>query len=197
MFEKEIMKQMDSIEYGFPDENGVNILIANPKKYDAEFNDFYYLQTPEELLKSRCGTCFEQVELERKLFKEAKIPVQTFFICTYDNENLPSHTFLTYEQNEKFYWFEHSWYKEKGIHEYPNLRELLLDVKHKFISSHNTSKEAFTFVYEYQSPPTHISCDAFYAYMEKQKLIKLNKPLYFYHIVNKNANLEKELGSKM
>lgn len=43
---------MDSIEYGFKDENGENIINANPQKWDDEFYKFYYLQTPDELKKS-------------------------------------------------------------------------------------------------------------------------------------------------
>ena len=49
-----IMNLMDSIEYGFKDENGENIINANPQKWEDEFYKFYYLQTPDELLKSKC-----------------------------------------------------------------------------------------------------------------------------------------------
>lgn len=195
MIETEIMQIMDNIEYGFPDELGRNLLEMNPQKYEEEFYEFYYLQTPKELLKSKCGTCWEQVELERNLFEEKRLQVKTYFICTYDKENLPSHTFLTYEKNEKHYWFEHSWGIYKGIHEYESELELLLDIKKKFLKSHNANKEAYTFVYEYQRPSYHLSCDRMYAYMETQKLIKLNAPLYFYHVVNKTADIKKGLLS--
>ncbi len=195
MIEQEIMQIMDTIAYGFPDKKGANILEENPEKYEDAFRDFYYLQTPEELLQSKCGVCFCQVELERKLFLEKELQVKTYFICTYDKENLPSHTFLTYESHGKFYWFEHSWGEYRGIHEYDTLKELLLDVKKKFINSHEASRDAYTFVYEYQKPPFHINCDGFYAYMETQKLMKLNEPLYFYHIIDKTADMKKGILS--
>lgn len=195
MIKQEIMKIMDTIAYGFPDKEGANILEENPEKYDAEFKEFYYLQTPEELMQSKCGVCFCQVELERKLFRDQDISVKTYFICTYDGDNLPSHTFLTYQEKEKYYWFEHSWGDYRGIHEYSSLKELLLDVRKKFINSHEVSKDAYTFVYQYEAPSKHLSCDAFYGFMETQKLMKLNEPLYFYHVIDKEADMKKGILS--
>lgn len=188
---KKIMDIMNTISYGFLDEEGNNLLDTNPENWDEKI----YLLKPEELLEKKFGVCFDQVELERKLFESEGINVQTFFICTYDNDNLPSHTFLTYHDNNFFYWFEHSWFKYQGIHQYSTLKELLLDVKEKFIASHDASKNAYTFVYEYQKPPFHINCYEFYQYMETQKLMKLNEPLYFYHVVDKDADLSKGLLS--
>lgn len=190
-----IMDIMDEIEYGFKDEFGNNI-IDDSFKWDNEFNNFYYLQTPQELLKSKCGVCWDQVELERYLFSKNNIEVKTYFIYIVDNDNLPSHTFLVYGGNNKYYWFEHSWGIYKGIHEYENLQELLLDVKEKFIKSHNyVYKNSFTFIYEYEKPNNHITCDEFYKYIETQKLIKIDKPLYFYHLVNKESDISKGLIS--
>lgn len=190
-----IMEIMNTIEYGFKDTNGKNILEVNPKKYDEEFYDFYYLLSPDELLGKKCGVCWDQVELERKLFSDIKVQVKTYFICIYDGDNLPSHTFLTYKDNNKYYWFEHSWNKYCGIHEYDTLESLLLDVKDKFIQSNLEFDSTNTFVYEYQPPKYHTKFLEFYNYIETQKLVKLNKPLYFYHLVSKQANLEKGLMS--
>ena len=185
-----IMNLMDSIEYGFKDENGENIINANPQKWEDEFYKFYYLQTPDELLKSKCGVCWDQVELERKLFQDNNINFKTYFIYIVDNDMLPSHTFLTYENNNKHYWFEHSWGAYKGIHEYESELELLLDIKSIFMSEHSyVSGNCFLYIYEYQKPKEHITCDEFYEYIDTQKLIKTNKPLYFYHLVNKDVDM--------
>lgn len=185
MIESKIMETMNSIEYGFLDENGKNIIENDPEKWDNEFYDFYYLLSPNELLEQKCGVCWDQVELERFLFEKENWKVKTFFICTYENDGLPSHTFLTYEKNNMVYWFEHSWGKYKGIHEYNTLKELLLDVKKKFVQNNDVP----TIVYEYERPPYHISCEEYYKFAEKGTIIRLNEPLYFYHLVNKNANL--------
>lgn len=184
-----IMQIMEPIVYGFKDQNGFN-LIQNAEYYDKHFTEFYYLQTPAELLKSQCGVCWDQVELERFLFQKEQIPVKTYFICTYDNENIPSHTFLVFQNANKYYWFEHSWFEYRGIHEYLSLKELLLSVKEKFLLSNSyISNNDFTFIYEYQIPPKHISCSGFYQYIETQKLIKTNSPLYFYLLLSKQEDL--------
>ena len=80
-----IMSIMDNIEYGFKDEFGNNIKDTNPQKRENDFfNTVYYLQTPEELLKSKCGVCWDQVELERKLFQENNIrPVRKLQISSF------------------------------------------------------------------------------------------------------------------
>lgn len=190
------MQIMNDIEYGFKDQNNHNIKDTNPKKWDKEFNNFYYLQTPNELLKSKCGVCWDQVELERQLFQDNNIQCETYFIYTIDNNDLPSHTFLTYKHNHKYYWFEHSWGIHQGIHEYENKLSLLLDVKTKFKQEHNyLSPNSFIYIYEYQKPKYHITCEEFYQYIETQKLIKTNQPLYFYHLVDKSANLSPGLLS--
>lgn len=172
----EIMRIMQEIEYGYKDEFGNNIIDTNPKKWDEEFNNFYKLLEPEELLKTKCGVCWDQVELERKLFKDNNIACQTYFIFINDGKMLPSHTFLTYENNNKFYWFEHSWGQQKGIHEYDSRFNLLQDVIELFKKSHNeTSENANLYLYEYQKPKKQIGCNEFYKYIETQKIINLNK----------------------
>ena len=128
----EIMHVMNSIEYGFRDENNKNI-IYDEEKWRNEFNDFYYLQTPKELLKSKCGICWDQVELERELFKNTKFKYETYFIYLNDNNMLPSHTFLVYQNNNNYYWFEHSWNKYMGVHQYKSMKKLYEDVKNKFV----------------------------------------------------------------
>ncbi len=171
----DIMKKMDSIEYGFPNKSGINLIDSDD--FDINFSSFYYLQSPEDLISSKCGVCWDQVELERKLFSDANIDCDTYFIYIDDNENLPSHTFLTFKLNDKYFWFEHSWYDMRGIHEYKNLKILLNDVKSKFIDSRkneiNLTLNNNVFIYKYDKPKYHISCDEFYKFIYTQKRINL------------------------
>ena len=170
-----IMDKLNNIEYGFKDKNGNNLI--NTEIWDKDFYKFYYLLTPEELLSSKCGVCWDQVELERKLFNDANIDCDTYFIYIDDNQNLPSHTFLTFRLNDKCYWFEHSWYDMKGIHEYDDLETLLKDVKAKFIDSRkdeiNLDSNFETYLYKYNKPEYHISCDDFYDYIKSQEKINI------------------------
>ena len=169
------MDELRNIEYGFKDKNGANLI--NSESWDKNFYNFYYLLSPEELLHSKCGVCWDQVELERKLFNDANINCDTYFIYIDDNENLPSHTFLIFQLNDKYYWFEHSWYDMKGIHEYNNIKALLNDVKNKFIDSRkneiNSNLNYETFIYKYNKPKYHISCDEFYSYIKTQERINI------------------------
>ncbi len=189
----DIMHLMDSIQYGFLDENGNNINQMDSQKWDYEFYKFYYLQTPEELLKTKYGICWDQVELERKLFQDIGVKTKTYFIYIDDHEKLPSHTFLTFEKDGKFYWFEHSWNLYQGIHEYKSELELLTDVKNKFKKDYLNTW--FIYIYEYKRPKCHITCDEFYRYIKTQRLVKINSPFYFYHLINKDANINNGLIS--
>ena len=35
-----------------------------------------------------------------------------------DDDMFPSHTFLVYQDNNYYCWFEHSWAKYIGVHQY-------------------------------------------------------------------------------
>ena len=166
-----IMDILNTIEYGFKDENGENIIDSNPQKWEKDFGSFYYLQSPEELLKSRCGVCWDQVELERKLMEENGFQIKTYFLYIDDGKILPSHTFLTFEKNDKHYWFEHSWEKYRGIFEYPDEEHLLKDIIAKFKLDNSKIKNSKIYLYEYQKPKYHLSCNDFYRYMENQKRV--------------------------
>ena len=162
---KDIMKIMDSISYGFKDKNGNDVS-------EKDFASLYYLQTPEELLQSKCGVCWDQVELERALFLKANMNIKTYFIFMVINDKLPSHTFLTYKENDKYYWFEHSWQSHKGIHEYDSEPLMLKDIKSLFIKEYGQNYDSL-YLYEYQKPLKHLTSDEFYKYIETQKKIDI------------------------
>lgn len=166
-----IMDIMEQIEYGFLDNNGNNIF--DDLEVEYTFNKIYYLMSPEELLKKKVGVCWDQVELERKLFEESNIKNETYFIYIDDKNKLPSHTFLVYYVDNKVYWFEHSWFDEKGIHEYNNLNDLLNDVEIRFIKSRENEvpNGLDDHIYKYNKPNYNISCDEFYNYIFTQKKI--------------------------
>ena len=166
---KKIMDVIKQIEYGFLDNNGNNICDDLEDKHT--FNKVYYLMDPEELLNKKVGVCWDQVELERKLFEENNIKNETYFIYMDDKNKLPSHTFIVFYMNNKVYWFEHSWFDEKGIHEYNNLNDLLNDVETKFVKSREkeVEKSLDVHIYKYNKPNYNISCDEFFDYIFTQK----------------------------
>ena len=96
-FVKEIDKEMSLIQYGWVDNNG------NKHTDMTHFAEKYILQMPDQLLKSRLGICWDQVELQRKLFTDAGIAARSFFIVHYDGDKCPTHTFTIFEYNDKVF----------------------------------------------------------------------------------------------
>ena len=125
---QEIMKLMDEIKYGWVDKEG------KPHTKLENMIEMYMLQTPEEVMKSKVGLCWDQVELERFYFKEKDIDIKSYFIVYNDGKKFPCHTTMSFEKNGKFYWFEHAWDIYKGIKEFDTEDELLEEVKKCFIS---------------------------------------------------------------
>lgn len=165
---EEIMDFMNEIEYGWVDS-------YNNKNYelDDKFSDNYKLQSPDEIRKNKIGICWDQVELERYYFKNSGYRISTYAIVYYDNDMCPTHTFLVYEIDNKYYWFEHSWGKFKGIHKYENINDLLIDVKNKFIKFEldNKFNENNLILREYKKPKYNISVMDFYKHFESGKVI--------------------------
>lgn len=165
---EDIMKLMDEIEYGWVDKDGKKHI-----KLEG-FADNYRLQTPEELMKNKLGVCWDQVELERYYFKEKGIDVKSYFIVHYDGNKCPCHTFISYEKDNKFYWFEHAWEKHRGIKEFNSEECLLREVKKCFIELElkNGYNEDYLFIYNYPTPKEHIDVIGFYKNAEKGISVK-------------------------
>ena len=165
-----IMRELEKINYGWKDK--YNQIHNN---VDNSFADNYVLESPEEVINNQVGVCWDQVELERELFLQRKIKFKTYFIVYYD-DTCPTHTFLVYEDNDKYYWFEHSWELFKGIHEYDNEFAALIDIKEKFIKYYefnNNFNPMNLCIYKYEKPNYGISCLEFYKHCEKGESIVL------------------------
>ncbi len=161
--ELEIRDLMEDIEYGWVDKK--------QNKYKIFANNFsqeYRLQSPKEVIKNKIGLCWDQVELERYYFKGNAWNIKTYFMVYYDGNKCPTHTFLTYEKNGKYYWFEHAWQIFAGIYEYDTIENLLLDVKNKFIKYELNNKciRKNLLLYEYKKPKYHLTVADFYKHCE-------------------------------
>lgn len=163
---EEILNKMEDINYGFVD-NNKNIYPDDLNNWDKNFGKLYYLQSPEELMKSKYGVCWDQVELERFYLTEKNIESKSYFIIAYDNKQEPTHTFIVIKA-DKYYWLEHSWEPYRGIHEYNSLNKLLNDVKIKFEKSikKQSIKDYKLAIYEYDKPKYNLSCIEFMDHCE-------------------------------
>lgn len=166
--EFEVMELMQEIEYGWLDKKKKKHTVI-----DATYSSDYMLQSPKELIKNKIGVCWDQVELERYYLKGNDWNIKTYFLVYYGKLQCPTHTFLTFEKNNKYYWLEHSWEKFRGIHEYNSLKELLFDVRDNFIKYelHNKYISTELVLREYPRPNYHISVQEFYNHCENGKNI--------------------------
>ena len=98
----EINEIMDEIKYGYVDINNE----IHPK-FDRDIQFKYRLQSPEELKKSKYGVCFDQVELQRALFKGYDFTTY-FIVYLKESEKVHTHTFLVYTDNNKYFLYEHA-----------------------------------------------------------------------------------------
>lgn len=120
----------NNIKYGFVGKNGK---VYNNQNSE-DWNDWYeqcLVQTGEQVLNTKVGTCWDQVELERLWFENNNYEIKTIFIwfeVDYEN-NYPTHSFLLYKNNNKWYWFENSFESCRGIHEFNTIEEAVECVK--------------------------------------------------------------------
>ena len=163
----------NNITYGFVGKNGK----IYTDIFSEEWNDWYeqcFVQNGSEVLNSKVGTCWDQVELERLWFESHNYKYHTYFMWfEVDREcNLPTHTFLVFENNSKYYWFENAFESQRGIHEFNSLNEAIEDVKSKqiehtkknFQEATNEDMKRLT-VYEYTKPKDHLGVKDYLDYV--------------------------------
>ncbi len=159
----EFLKYMQSnFYYGWIDKFGNKHKGSN----DA---DLYSLQTPNELLTSHLGICWDMTELARCFFKNmTSLKFETYYLFYDDDKGCPSHSILVFYDNDSVYWFEPMFNDNicfyGGIHKYNNIFELLKDFKRIFIKNAllkkfinpDYDKEKF-YIYKYEQPKYHIN----------------------------------------
>ncbi len=123
------------IKYGF---YGINnkVYEGNSDNFDEAFDKYWILCDKDRILKYRYGNCYDQVELERDWFKKNNYEFKTFFIFFNigSSNDYFTHTYLAYKDNNKWYYFEHADYLNRGIKEFDDLETLKLYQKDLFIS---------------------------------------------------------------
>ncbi len=164
---QELLKFMNNIEYGYLGSNQ-KIYKQEDEKFDKDWYNNYVLETKEDILRNKVGNCWDQVELERDWFEKNGYEIKTYFempLLDYKN-NYPSHTFLIYKDNNKYYWFEHAGLNNYGIHEYNSLEELHKDQMNKYhdtLKEYSISSEEINHIIikEYNKPENNLSAEEF------------------------------------
>ena len=164
--EDKILEYMQDIEYGY---------MTNKKKLKRTFetmDEDYFLQSPKEVQKNKLGVCFDQVELERYLLKNACGKVDSWAIIYKSDNEVVSHTFLTYQKDNKNYWIENAWEKYKGKFVYQSLKDLITDVKNKFIKDQIKTEVDINYlkIYNYKKPKRGMSVTEFFKHIQSGEL---------------------------
>lgn len=154
---EECFKFLYNIRFGWKDKLG-NIHIG---VNDA---NFYSLQTPLELSKSKVGICWDVVEFARAFFEEmTNFKYETYYIMYDDNNGCPSHSVLVFYKENRIFLFEptahHCFYPFSGIKEFDTINELLKYVVKGFIKNQegiNVDVNNIS-VFKYISPGYHIN----------------------------------------
>ena len=164
----ELLEFMDeNIKYGFVDRE--NKIHKPSDSFDKECRKNWRLSSPERLIEKGYGHCYDQVELERDWFTKNGYNVKTFFSIfelDYDNP-YTTHTFLVYEDNNKFYLFEHADYENRGIWEFSSYNEAVKAQIKRSVTlnrKNNNLKDdelSSLCVYEYNKPKYNISMNRF------------------------------------
>ena len=121
------------------------------------------LKSSLDIIKSGYGHCWDQTEIERDWFKKHNYEYKTLFIIFLIENNNPyvCHTYLIYKdkKDNKWCWFEHADYNNKGIHKFNTMEEAILAQKEKHIEFNKSLNLPMTkdiidtiHIYEYQSP---------------------------------------------
>lgn len=157
---EELLKYMDSITYGWVDKDGNK----NIDNMDGWYEKCC-VQDGEGVLKSKVGTCWDQTELERLWFTINNYNVKTYYMVFMVGRpnKLPAHSFLVYEKDNKWCYFEHSWADMRGIYEFDTLEDALnfaVDKHIEFAKSYEDfmpGDEDKLRLYEFTKPEPNLS----------------------------------------
>ena len=173
---EELLNFMDYIRYGFYGNDDKEYINDGTEESNQIFQEAclteYSLANKDKVLKYRLGQCFDQTELERTWFKEHNYEFKTIFIWfLFDHENTyPTHSYLIYKDNNKYYYFEHSDYVNRGIYEFNSYEEAIRFQMNKHIEYTKNMGNVVDdeimkhiHIYEYNEPSSNIT---FYEYID-------------------------------
>lgn len=92
-----------------------------------DWDRYYQYQRPHDFSKSKVGTCWDYVGYESWYFSRnfQNVQYNTYCIIFRDGITDPSHTFLIFQLNGNYYYFESSFKKNAGIYVGQNENELI------------------------------------------------------------------------
>lgn len=155
----------DHIMYGFKGTDEELYTEDDSENFKFGEETAWKLSSPSKVLEDGYGICWDQVEFERQWFVEHDFVVKTLFMWfELDHENpYTTHTFLIYEEENKYCLFEHADCQNRGIKKFDSYKDAL----YYQIENHLKSNKKIApmtkdiveclHIYEYQKPPFEIN----------------------------------------
>ena len=124
-----LLKLMKPIKYGWVGYDG-----EKHEKIGKKFAEEYRLQLSSDILSTKMGVCWDQVEYEAWVLGDTCEFKRIAFVY-YGEKNLPSHTFAVIHEGDDWFWFEHAWGNKAGVYRFDSLEDLLKEVMKEFCSN--------------------------------------------------------------
>lgn len=166
---EDILNKIKEIDYGWVDSNKI---VHHSSKRNF-FLENYRLQTIEDTLKYKVGTCWEQVELTRYYAKQHNLEIETYIIIYNDPTKIARHSIAVANLNNKYYYLENSW-KDQGKNiEFDNIKDILHTVVNQFPRMYKINEFDLNKIeiYNYSEPNPGLSFEDFTNYCRKGEKI--------------------------
>ena len=114
--------RLNDYEYMVPNNGNPITHIKND-----DFVKYYILLSPNEFEKYKGGVCWDYVEYEAMYFraKYPNIKFETYYQVIDNRNDNPTHTFLIFEFDNKWYWIESSWKTNCGVYGFDNKNDCI------------------------------------------------------------------------
>ena len=111
--------------------NAVEILSRRMKSF--RYAEFTTLKDHDWVAKNKKGSCHDQVMYELQELRKCGLSPKSKFFIQVDNkgQGYQTHSFVYYELNGKYIWFENAWEDQAGIHVYNSYYSMKKDIEKK------------------------------------------------------------------
>ena len=106
--------ELNDYQYGLSRDNQK---IKKQNTTSEDYDKYYRVATPAQFVKQNGGICWDFATYEASVFKKQfpNIKFKTYYIIFDAAPYYPTHTFLVFEKDMKFYYFESSFKRVQGI----------------------------------------------------------------------------------
>lgn len=171
---EELLKWMGYITYGYLGKEKLHTY--QEEDFNEVWYDEYILSQPEEVIKNKIGNCWDQTELERYWFETHNYKVKTIYEMVnlpYENP-YPTHSFLIYQDNDTWNWFENSDFNNRGIHTKKTEQDLIeyqLNKYKNYLKEFNIKDDEIKnlIIKEFTKPKYHITAEEYINHVTNSK----------------------------